>query len=132
MILICDLKEEDCAIPIVISRIVGSDKWEITKEKDESIGRRGTRGFVITLNEKKEAIKKKKKKADGSRGWKRVSAYCFATGNDLRCTIVRRVFPFRETSKTIRVWPCSESLDDETLKRRLMIPSLPLLFWFLF
>lgn len=131
MILICDLKEEDCAIPIVISRIVGSDKWEITKEKDESIGRRGTRGFVITLNEKKEAIKKKKRKqmevAGGS-----VSAYCFATGNDLRCTIVRRVFPFRETSKTIRVWPCSESLDDETLKRRLMIPSLPLLFWFLF
>lgn len=60
MILICDLKEEDCAIPIVISRIVGSDKWQITKEKDESIGRRGTRGFVITLNEKKEAIKKKK------------------------------------------------------------------------
>lgn len=131
MILICDLKEEDCAIPIVISRIVGSDKWQITKEKDESIGRRGTRGFVITLNEKKEAIKKKKRKqmevAGGS-----VSAYCFATGNDLRCTIVRRVFPFRETSKTIRVWPCSESLDDETLKRRLMIPSLPLLFWFLF
>lgn len=131
MILICDLKEEDCAIPIVISRIVGSDKWEITKEKDESIGRRGIRGFVITLNEKKEAIKKKKRKqmevAGGS-----VSAYCFATGNDLRCTIVRRVFPFRETSKTIRVWPCSESLDDETLKRRLMIPSLPLLFWFLF
>lgn len=131
MILICDLKEEDCAIPIVISRIVGSDKWQITKEKDESIGRRGTRGFVITLNEKKEAIKKKKRKqmevAGGS-----VSAYCFATGNDLRCTIVRRVFPFRETSKTIRVWPCSESLNDETLKRRLMIPSLPLLFWFLF
>lgn len=131
MILICDLKEEECAIPIVISRIVGSDKWQITKEKDESIGRRGTRGFVITLNEKKEAIKKKKRKqmevAGGS-----VSAYCFATGNDLRCTIVRRVFPFRETSKTIRVWPCSESLDDETLKRRLMIPSLPLLFWFLF
>lgn len=128
MILICDLKEEDCAIPIVISRIVGSDKWEITKEKDESIGRRGTRGFVITLNEKKEAIKKKKRKqmevAGGS-----VSAYCFATGNDLRCTIVRRVFPFRETSKTIRVWPCSESLDDETLKRRL-IPSFPLLFLF--
>lgn len=131
MILICDLKEEECAIPIVISRIVGSDKWQITKEKDESIGRRGTRGFVITLNEKKEAIKKKKRKqmevAGGS-----VSAYCFATGNDLRCTIVRRVFPFRETSKTIRVWPCSESLDDETLKGRLMIPSLPLLFWFLF
>lgn len=44
------------------------------KEKDESIGGEDIRGFVIKLNEEEEAVKKekRKKKADGSRGWKRV------------------------------------------------------------
>lgn len=64
-----------------------------------------------------------------------VSAYCFATGNDLRRTIVRRVFPFSRNVENNPQWPCSGSLDDGTLKGRLKIDndslSFPLLVPFL-
>lgn len=65
-----------------------NDKWEVRKEKDESVGWGGTRGFVITLNEEEEAIKKKKKKADGSRGWKRVGLlFCYGQrSSSYNCT----------------------------------------------
>lgn len=65
-----------------------------------------------------------------------VSAYCFATGNDLRRTIVRRVFPFRETSKTIRValfWKLGRRNLEEKVENWQWFPSLlpPLLVPFL-
>lgn len=65
-----------------------------------------------------------------------VSAYCFATGNDLRRTIVRRVFPFRETSKTIRValfWKLGRRNLEKKVENWQWFPSLlpPLLVPFL-
>lgn len=80
--------------------------------------------------------KKKKKRKQMEVAGGSVSAYCFATGNDLRRTIVRRVFPFRETSKTIRValfWKLGRRNLEEKVENWQWFPSLlpPLLVPFL-
>lgn len=82
-------------------------------------------------NKEKKKKRKQMEVAGGS-----VSAYCFATGNDLRRTIVRRVFPFRETSKTIRValfWKLGRRNLEEKVENWQWFPSLlpPLLVPFL-
>lgn len=78
--------------------------------------------------------KKKRKQMEVAGG--SVSAYCFATSNDLRRTIVRCVFPFRETSKTIRValfWKLGRRNLEEKVENWQWFPSLlpPLLVPFL-
>lgn len=80
--------------------------------------------------------KKKKKRKQMEVAGGSVSAYCFATGNDLRRTIVRRVFPFRETSKTIRValfWKLGRRNLEEKVENWQWFPFLlpPLLVPFL-
>lgn len=99
---------------------VGGD----TRFRNNAEWRRGS-------NKEKKKKRKQMEVAGGS-----VSAYCFATGNDLRRTIVRRVFPFRETSKTIRValfWKLGRRNLEEKVENWQWFPSLlpPLLVPFL-
>lgn len=99
---------------------VGGD----TRFRNNAEWRRGS-------NKEKKKKRKQMEVAGGS-----VLAYCFATGNDLRRTIVRRVFPFRETSKTIRValfWKLGRRNLEEKVENWQWFPSLlpPLLVPFL-